>query len=44
MMVSDKKDFESYTLFRNWANTLLNDINDVDMGMADYKEVYERPL
>ena len=45
MMVSDKKDFESYTLFRNWANTLLNDINDVDMGMADdtsvYKDLYE---
>ena len=45
MMVSSKKDFESYTLFRNWANTLLNDINDVDMGMADdtsvYKDLYE---
>ena len=45
MMVSNKKDFESYTLFRNWANTLLNDINDVDMGMADdtsvYKDLYE---
>ena len=31
MKVSDKKDFESYNLFRNWANTLLNDINDIDM-------------
>ncbi len=44
MMVSSKKDFESYALFRNWANTLLNDINDVDMGMADasvYKDLYE---
>ena len=45
MMISNKKDFESYTLFRNWANTLLNDINDVDMGMADdtsvYKDLYE---
>ena len=27
MKVSKKKDFESYSLFRNWANTLLNYIN-----------------
>ena len=43
--ISDKKDFESYNLFRNWANTLLDDINDIDMGMADdtqvLKDLYE---
>ena len=41
MKVSDKKDFESYNLFRNWANTLLNDINDIDMGMADDNDVFQ---
>ena len=41
MELSKKKDFESYSLFRKWSNTLLNDINDVDMGMADYKEVFQ---
>tara|TARA_B100001540_G_C15806649_1_gene642388 strand:- start:81 stop:2756 length:2676 start_codon:yes stop_codon:yes gene_type:complete len=41
MKVSNKKDFESYTLFRNWANTLLNDINDIDMGMANYRSVFK---
>ena len=40
MKVSDKKDFESYSLFRNWANTLLNDINDIDMGMAIDSDVF----
>ena len=39
MKVSKKVDFESYSLFRNWANTLLKDINDIDMGMVDYKDV-----
>ena len=41
MKVSDKKDFESYNLFRNWANTLLNDINDIDMGMANDNDVFQ---
>ena len=41
MNVSDKKDFESYNLFRNWANTLLNDINDIDMGMANDNDVFQ---
>jgi len=40
MKVSKKKDFESYSLFRNWANTLLNDTNDIDMGMANYDDVF----
>ena len=37
---SNKKDFESYIIFRNWANTLLNDINDVDMAMAENADVF----
>ena len=41
MKVSKKKDFESYSLFRNWANTLLNDINDIDMGMANCDDVFK---
>ena len=41
MKVSKKVDFESYSLFRNWANTLLKDINDIDMGMVDYKDVFK---
>ena len=41
MELSQKKDFESYSLFRKWSNTLLNDINDIEMGMADYNEVFE---
>ena len=41
MKLSKKTDFESYMLFRNWANTLLNDTNDIDMAMADSSEVYE---
>ena len=40
MKISNKKDFESYILFRNWANTLLNDINDIDMAMAESTEVF----
>ena len=40
MKTSNKKDFESYILFRNWANTLLNDINDVDMAMAENADVF----
>ena len=42
MELSQKKDFESYSLFRKWSNTLLNDINDIEMGMADYNEVFEK--
>ncbi len=41
MKVSKKKDFESYSLFRNWSNTLLNDINDIDMGMANCDDVFK---
>ena len=41
MKLSDKKDFESYSLFRKWANTLLNDINDIDMGMAECEVVFQ---
>ena len=41
MKVSKKKDFEYYSLFRNWANTLLNDINDIDMGMANCDDVFK---
>ena len=40
MKTSNKKDFESYIIFRNWANTLLNDINDVDMAMAENADVF----
>ena len=41
MELSQKKDFEAYSLFRKWSNTLLNDINDIDMAMADYNVVFE---
>ena len=40
MKVSQKKDFESYSVFRNWANTLLNDNNDIDMALADSSDVF----
>lgn len=41
MRVSKKKDFESYNLFRNWSNMLLNDINDVDMSLASSELVFK---
>ena len=41
MNVSKKKDFDSYSAFRNWSNMLLNDINDVDMSLASSDEVFK---
>ena len=41
MKVSKKKDFESYNLFRNWSNMLLDDINDVDMSLAESNDVFK---
>ena len=41
MKVSKKKDFESYSLFRNWSNMLLDDINDVDMSLAKSNDVFK---
>ena len=41
MRVSKRKDFESYNLFRNWSNMLLNDINDVDMSLASSELVFK---
>ena len=41
MSVSKKKDFDSYSSFRNWSNMLLNDINDVDMSLASSDEVFK---
>jgi len=41
MKVSKKKDFESYNLFRNWSNMLLDDINDVDMSLAKSNDVFK---
>ena len=41
MKVSKKKDFQSYSLFRNWSNMLLNDINDVDMSLAISDDVFK---
>ena len=41
MQVSEKKDFESYNLFRNWSNMLLNDINDIDMSLVSSELVFK---
>ena len=40
-MKVSKKDFESYNLFRNWSNMLLDDINDVDMSLAKSNDVFK---
>ena len=41
MKVSKKKDFESYSLFRNWSNMLLDDINDADMSLAKSNDIFK---
>ena len=35
MSVSKKKDFDSYSSFRNWSNMLLNDINNASVDISN---------
>ena len=42
---SGSKELNSYSSFRSWSNTLLNDLNDIDMSLCDntiiFKELFE---
>ena len=42
---SGLKELNSYSSFRSWSNTLLNDLNDIDMSLCDntliFKDLFE---
>jgi len=38
--ISDQNDIQSYSKFRSWANTLINDTNDIEMSLSSTDEVF----
>ena len=40
LKISDQNDIQSYSKFRSWANTLINDTNDIEMSLSSTDEVF----
>ena len=40
LKISDLNDIKSYSKFRSWANTLINDTNDIEMSLSSTDEVF----
>ena len=40
LKISDQNDIHSYSKFRSWANTLINDTNDIEMSLSSTDEVF----
>tara|TARA_A100001011_G_scaffold28856_1_gene28013 strand:- start:316 stop:3003 length:2688 start_codon:yes stop_codon:yes gene_type:complete len=40
LKISDLNDIKSYSKFRTWANTLINDTNDIEMSLSSKDEVF----
>ena len=40
LKISELNDIKSYSKFRSWANTLINDTNDIEMSLSSIDEVF----
>ena len=40
LKISELNDIKSYSKFRSWANTLINDTNDIEMSLSSTDEVF----
>lgn len=40
LKIFDQNDIQSYSKFRSWANTLINDTNDIEMSLSSTDEVF----
>ena len=40
LIISELNDINSYSKFRSWANTLINDTNDIEMSLSSTDEVF----